>query len=296
MKKTLIVAILGIIFSGCTKTGTPEQNVPINFKAGVSIVTKAAITDIDDLEPIQILRAPDHATNADYSSLTAPTITGTINGSGDVTPSTAQYYNANNALYAWFAAFYPAAVSISSGVATFTINGSQDLVWAPSVSAGTKDSPNVAFSFAFAHKLSKIQVNIVAENVSAVSNWGTVNSIKINSATSLDLDIDGSGAGTLAANSTPVLTDIQTLNASDVAVSDVVLTTSNQDMGSIMILPGTNITLKIATTAGNETVNIGTIEAGKAYTINLTFKLTGITFKATLTDWADGGTAGHDVQ
>lgn len=296
MKKILTLAILGIIFSGCTKTATTEKNVPINFKAGVSVVTKASITAIDNLEPIQILRAPDHATTADYSALSAPTITGTIDGAGNVTPSTAQYYNANNTLKAWFAAFYPAAASISSGVATFTINGSQDLVWAPSVSAGSKNSPDASFSFAFDHKLSKIQINVVAENAGAVSSWGTVNSIKINAATSLDLDIDGAGAGTLAANSTPVLTDLQTLNASDAAISDVVLTTSNQDMGSIMILPGTNITLKIATTAGNETVNIGTIETGKAYTINLTFKLTGITFKATLTDWSDGGTAGHDVQ
>jgi len=260
------------------------------------MTTKASITTVDNLEPIQILRAPDHATTADYSALSAPTITGIINGLGDVTPSTEQYYNANNTLKAWFAAFYPDATTISSGVATFTINGSQDLVWAPSVSAGSKNTPDAAFSFAFDHKLSKIQINVVAENAGAVSSWGTVNSIKINTSTSLDLDIDGAEAGTLAANSTPVLTDLQTLNASDAAVSGVVLTTSNQDMGSLMILPGTNITLKIVTTAGNETVNIGTIEAGKAYTINLTFKLNAITFKATLTDWADGGTAGHDVK
>ncbi|MDD2425914.1 MAG: fimbrillin family protein [Bacteroidales bacterium] len=295
MKRILTVAILGIIFSGCTKNGIPEQNVEISFKAVVNIETKAAVTAIDNLEPIHIFRAPDHATDAVYTALTAPTITGTIDASGNVTPSTAQYYNANNTLNAWFTAFYPAATSISLGVATFTINGSQDLVWAPSVSAGSKDSPNAAFSFAFAHKLSKIRINVVAENELTVTHWGSVNSIKINAATSLDLDFDGAGAGVLTQNSTPVLTDLQTLNASDAAVSNVALTTSNQDMGSLMILPGTNITLKIATTAGNETVNIGTIEAGKAYTINLTFKLGGITFKATLADWADGGTAGHDV-
>ena len=58
---------------------------------------------------------------------------------------------------------------------------------------------------------------------------------------------------------------------------------------------GTNITLKIATTAGNETVNIGTIEAGKAYTINLTFKQR-YYLQGDSTDWTDGGTAGHDVK
>jgi len=296
MNKIFAVTILTMLFSGCSKNFTHNQLVPISFKAIVNMTTKAPITTVDNLEPIQVLRAPDHATDAVYLSLSTPTLTGTIDASGNVTPSAIQYYNANNSLNSWFMAFYPEATSIGSGVATFTVNGSHDLIYAPSISAGSKLSPNAAFSFAFVHKLAQINVNVIAENAAAVIGWGTVNSIKINTATVLDLDIDGTGTGTLAANVTPVLTDLQTLNASDAAVSDIVLTTSNQDMGSLMILPGTNITLKINTIAGNEAVNIGTIEAGKAYTINLTFKLTEITFKATLTDWADGGTTGHDVQ
>jgi len=112
MQRTFLTALLFILLAGCSKTETEQIPVPIFFNAGynlsVDVTTRAPIYDIDQMEPIQILRSDG---TANYSGHTAPDLTGTVAADGTVTPSVPQYYDQGGD-QANFLAFYPAARSI----------------------------------------------------------------------------------------------------------------------------------------------------------------------------------------
>ena len=183
-----------------------ESNpLPISFCLGYSIdaTTKAPINNVDDLEPIQILRADG---SSDFSTHTAADFTGTVNSSGIVTPSISQFYKQDGTT-SYFLSFYPQAYAISSGVANFRITGQED-VCASQIKQGSMYNNNT-IAFAFQHLLSQIHLKVVAENAAAIAGWGTLTYITVNSPTSLDLDFT-IPTDPLTANAVPQNADLPT--------------------------------------------------------------------------------------
>lgn len=292
MKKMLFATVLMIVIAGCVKDLPYEDlPIPIQFDAGLSAVnTRAPINNLTSgLTGIQILRATDHATTPDWSVVASVASTANIAAGGGVTGlSSAQYYNANPALNAWFMSFYPSG-SVSANKVAWTITGQEDIIVAPSVSAGNKTTPVNPTVLAFGHKLTQLQFRVIAASSTAVTQWGTVSSIKVNADTALELTLS---TNALAAASTPVNTDLTTSGIFPVTLPTV----TAADAGLVMVLPGALNTIKVTTAnAPEQTVSISgltTTVAGSAHLITLTFtELGGITFSATLTDWATG-TAG----
>ena len=129
------------------------------YNLSVDVTTRAPIYDIDQMEPIQILRSDG---TANYSSHTAPDLTGTVAADGTVTPSVPQYYDQGGD-QANFMAFYPAARSIQGGIANFKITGQEDITAAQVVYGGSIESPKTV-TLAFRHLLAQVRVMVSAEN------------------------------------------------------------------------------------------------------------------------------------
>ncbi len=294
MKKLMLATLSLIVIAGCVKDiPFADQPIPISFDAGLSAVaTRAPITSTEGLPDatitgIQILRAADIASSPDWTAVSSVATTANVSTAGAVSGfSTAQYYNANPALNAWFMAYYPSG-TITANKVNWTITGQEDIIVAPSVGAGNKSSPTTA-TLAFAHKLTQLQFYVKAATATAITQWGTLSSIKVNADTALELTLS---TNALASNTTPVNTDLTTSGA-----YPITMTTSEASVGVIMVKPGTLGTIKVTTANSPEqSVSISgltTTAAGSAHKITLTFtELGGITFTATLTDWVTG-TAG----
>jgi len=293
----MLATLTVIVIIGCVKDiPYTDQPIPISFDAGLSSVnTRAPIANLTSgLTGIQILRAADIATSPDWSVVSSVATTANIAAGGSVgSLSVAQYYNANPALNAWFMAFYPSG-TMGTGKVSWTITGQEDIIVAPSVSAGNKTIPVNPTTLAFAHKLTQLQFEVLAASATAITQWGTVSSIKVNADTALELTLS---TNALASASSPVNTDL-TISGT----FPVTLTTSAAAVGVIMVKPKDALnTIKVTTANSPEqTVSISgltTTVAGSAHKITLTFtELGGITFSATLTDWVTGTPGTGTVQ
>ena len=270
MQKTFPAALLFILLAGCSQTDTEQVPVPISFYAGynlgVAVTTRAPIYDIDQMEPIQILRSDG---TADYSSHTAPDLTGTVAADGTVTPSIPQYYDESGA-QANFLAFYPAARTIQGGTANFKITGQEDVTAAQNVYGGSFSSP-ATVTLAFRHLLAQIRVEVSAQNTSAASSWGPVTYIKIQAATSMDMNLNAWPVLNPASN--PENEYLPT-SIGDNASQNI--TTTNASAGSLMILSTPYpVQLKVKTANKEEqtvTTSLWYVNNANVYTIRLYFK------------------------
>ncbi|MDD2425915.1 MAG: fimbrillin family protein [Bacteroidales bacterium] len=313
MKKLLIAVLAVITIASCTKSNPEENLVPINFGSGLLVSTKAPITSGEtglveaQLTGVQILRAAD-GSSAVWDTVSSVRTTATIDTDGDVTPASTQYYNADGTK-AWLMGYYPAATSLAANKASWTIDGDQDIIVAPSTDAGTKnDNPLPTVALAFKLKLTQVQFKVKAQDAAAIDFWGTLTYIKVNAATKLQLTLSNntSAASALAAASEPDATDLTTKGVTFPVTFETHAT--NYDAGYLMVLPTVLGAVKVKTSKGTEqTISVSGLEgdtegvpnalvAGKAYEITLTFTATGITMTATVTAWATGDPGTGTVQ
>jgi len=218
------------------------------------------------MEPIQILRSDG---TANYSSHTAPDLTGTVAADGTVTPSVPQYYDLGGD-QANFMAFYPAARSIQGGIANFKITGQEDITAAQVVYGGSIESPKTV-TLAFRHLLAQVRVMVSAENAQTASAWGPITYIKVQIPTSLVMDTNTWPA--LSPHTDPE-TDYLPTSIGDNASQTI--TTTYASAGSLMILTAAYpIALKVKTANKEETTvttSIWYVGPQNVYTIRLYFK------------------------
>lgn len=270
MHRSIPTALLFILLTGCSQIETEQIPVPIFFNAGyslsVDVTTRAPIYDIDQMEPIQILRSDG---TANYSSHTAPDLTGTVAADGTVTPSVPQYYDLGGD-QANFMAFYPAARSIQGGIANFKITGQEDITAAQVVYGGSIESPKTV-TLAFRHLLAQVRVMVSAENAQTASAWGPITYIKVQIPTSLVMDTNTWPA--LSPHTDPE-TDYLPTSIGDNASQTI--TTTYASAGSLMILTAAYpIALKVKTANKEETTvttSIWYVGPQNVYTIRLYFK------------------------
>lgn len=289
MKKHWDILFLTFLFlSGCGQKDLPEA-VPIAFKAHfklgteVNVYSKAPVTNLTDMGTIYICRAD--GTVVDYSGLNQPTLSGTVQTDGTVTPSLLQYYQTDGTP-ANFIAFHPQAYSMSNGIVNFRITGQEDIMAGICNYAGYAQNP-VTVTFGFSHLLSQLDYEIVAESQAAADAWGTLTYIKVTTPTSLDLDLN---SNILTTNTDPVEQDLLSSLGNNAAVP---ITTTYSSAGNVMI-PSHNaqLILKIKTSTSEELTiptNLWYLAPGNIHKITLTFKgnATGIPITATLSGWPE---------
>lgn len=286
MQRTFLTAFLFILLAGCSHAETEQIPVPVIFNAGyslsVGVTTRAPIYDIDQMEPIQILRSDG---TANYSSHTAPDLTGSVAADGTVTPSIPQYYD-QSGVQANFLAFYPAARSIQGGIANFKITGQEDIMSGVCWYSGNAQSP-VTVTFNFSHLLTQLEYEVIAESQASIDAWGTLTYIKVATATSLDLNLN---SNLLTANAVPLDQNLPSSIGDNASLS---LSTSVSAAGKVMILPRSEqLMLKIKTSNSDELTiptNLWYLAPGNIHKITLTFKgnATGIPIIATLSGWPE---------
>lgn len=298
--KSICLLLTAACLCACSKSESGEQipdgDAVIRLSAGLpsaSVQSKAPINSGDKFTPA--VAGWESSAAASYTA--APTWNATIS---EITASTTaqeveltapQVYNANGAVKTYMKAWYPQG-TLSSGTVTFTTNdsykgdGTDDVLLASEVSGSKSDRENKVL--AFEHLTTQLKFVVKA-------GTGLAEGTKL---TKIELkNVDVPNGINLATNA--LLTSSKNaLSVPDIDGSLVIGTTAaGDDAGSpLMIVPptGKTVTLKVTTSAAEFDNIVATIDnddkfqAGKAYTITLTFDQKNIELSATLAEWSAG--------
>ena len=243
------------------------------------------------------------APTTDWSSPYIANIAVNSGGSSALSFATAQYYPANGDKVFFYAyspvsgATYTAGTSSVAPKVAWTITGTQDIM-AAQVTNGIAKNPIPANqqqpTFPFTHKLKQVKFKVVKET--SFEDNIKLTSLKIIGAkTAATMDLS---TGTVTWGST---------SAADLTVysnsTGQALTTTAASVGSAMMFePGTSF--KVRAIAGGVTYADATVtlsgtnagQAGVSHEVTLTFKRSGISPKATISEWNPGTPGNVGIQ
>ena len=334
MKKLILslAAVAALASCATNENETPTTNYDLNeirvSSQALEATTKAPFegSTIDATDHVLLAYVPTTITENNYTTLynsgnSGDYIKFTNNqatGFCDATGNTPQpkYYPASGEV--WICGLFPAAGWTSlSETATHSIEGNTDIMAAAqkkSVKGGEVQT------LAFKHLLTKLNITFIAET-GAATQWGDVTKIELTAV----------GEKTPANAITVTLaTGVEASTAQGTGALPCYLWNGNDDYtdtkfeGQEKALPGAEIvagqaaayticeaiesdgtkdyTLKVYTTNATQGVSVDVAcdtpgdMMGKEVNVKLTFKASEIQAIATVTDWADGGTATGDVQ
>ena len=295
MKNRILLSFLaaGVLLSGCSKneSGDPSDGgrAAIRLGSGVAMVSKAPVTSGTQFEAgiagWENIATETYAAAPLWNTTIATTANATT--AQAVTWTKQYYYNADEGTTTYMKAWYPAGTLSGTSVTFPNTDGSVDALLAPVVS-GTKLNKDGKV-LAFAHQTAQINFKVKAGE--GLDPTTTLRSIKIKD-TQLPIGFDLTKEITAD--------DVVTYStAADLPVplktNDLVIgTTAEGDDASdpVMIKPitGNTFTIDVVTsnatyTGKTVTVTGSNVAAGTAYDVMLTFSQSGITLKATVTDW-----------
>lgn len=298
MKKLMISMLAMAAMVSCTNEIENPDQPKVNENEPVEIVLNGKVNEITTksaIQPNTAFSAQIIALNgnaADYSNpLWGEDTKGNISiaADGKVTFSTPQYYPADGSSIK-LRGFAPQTTSIVNETVSYTIDGTQDIMIAPEITADKVDKTNK--KLAFEHLLTQLQIKVKAEDQAAIDAWGTITSITINAVKTLELDLSTGKLG--AKTSSPENGDLSLEGFSTGQALTVVADADAVAAGSIMLLPSdTAYKLKITTSkvASKEiTISLDKTIASNAHVITVTFKAAEITVTATAGTWATGTT------
>lgn len=299
IRKPICLLLTAASLCACSKSESGEQlsgGDAIRLSAGLpsaSVQSKAPIESGNKFIPA--VAGWESTAAASYTA--APTWNTTTS---EITASTTaqeveltapQVYNANGAVKTYMKAWYPQG-TLSSGTVTFTTNdsykgdGTDDVLLAGEVSGSKSDRDNKVL--AFEHLTTQLKFVVKA-------GTGLAEGTKL---TKIELkNVDVPNGINLATNA--LLTSSKNaLSVPDIDGNLVIGTTETGDAAGspLMIVPptGKTVTLKVTTSAAEFDNIVATIDnddnfqAGKAYTITLTFDQKNIELSATLAEWSAG--------
>lgn len=306
MKKTILpLAALALVATSCVS----EDEFDVKFESKTEIRPTASISLHAQTRAIE-----DGASFAGTDAVCAVTALRTDgsayinnlsinkNADGSYSFSTPQYFPSDGTALDFYA--YSPVVSgaaYSGTVATWTLDGTQDILWASGgshkkESAGTTQThPN----FVFSHKLALFNIHIAkgtgfSDNIEVTSM--KVLSVKNN--VSLDLK-----AGVLTLNDATNSIDVPKVgtNRTNAIIAPDETTGAAALYGRVMLPAATQYQLLITTTGGitYPTVGLdltGGYAAGYKYDVTLTFSGTEITPTYSIKPWVDGGGTSKTVQ
>lgn len=294
MKKIMLVTMAAMAMASCTQNDEIFSNddlVEIKLNGGIetTVVSRAAVNKGDALSNIQFVKV-DGETISDLKGVNAISTTGDMVKAGTITFQTTQYYPSTDGKTN-IIGFYPAATAVADGVASMSITGAEDVLYAPAVSG--KKTDEIKTKLQFGHKLTQFKFVLKRDATSTDADITNVNVAIENANTTFDMNLYN---GTLSEWATPISTITPIVNAT------ATLAGTSESAG-IMLEPDlTALKLKVSATGyPEEPVSIsgtddGKFAAGSAYTITLTFKGKSITPTGEIADWTPGTAGGADIQ
>lgn len=285
------------VLASCSESEEPVANggeVQIRLNAGLPTATASS----DSRQPItgtetfsatvggwETADAVDYTVAPAWTSVTSA-IAANANQQG-ITLDPVQFYEPNDADKTYMKAWYPQAVP-TDGVVTFAnTDGSVDAMLAAQVMGSRKDAGTKTLEFS--HLTTQL-IFVVKGDVS-LNDGTTVNMIRVNGAelpTGINLTTD---TGVFTAATDGGLT-VPGINGVVIPKDGDPVTVGNP----VMIRPITQNTLTLdVTTSGNAYEDIvvtvdgdSEFQAGKAYTITLTFMQEQVRLNATVSEWQTG--------
>lgn len=307
MKKSAFLWLLLPLLAGCkdsTDTPIPAESSKMSLLGSInSTVNTRGDGVIDPVAPgfdtqtllLNFARINQDASTGEYpaygsTALKASRAAGT--GSTDITfdADNSQFYtpagtNSSSKLVGW----YPRA-SVTSGVVSFTIDGSTDVMLSNEVEGSVASQFNTdAKKFTFEHRLAQLQFKVYAVDAAAKAGWGDITSIKLkNQYTECSVTLPG----TVSFPTTGTASDLNVSGAT-LPVTLGVTVANATGAGYFMIAPVAatgSVTLEIVTSAGGtKTITIPIpadgFLAGNAYVITLSFSNQGVTGSAGIGTW-----------
>lgn len=303
MKKIIIsAAIIAAAAVGCSKTNSHTEVVDgktkeIRIGTSLSDLTassKAALTSADAVQGLQILRWDATQEPTDFSAATLITAD-RVDDATNIAFATPQYYDPK--LNAYFAGYYPAALSHDAGSVKWVQDGKTDILRAGRIDMGTDAEP-LSPVLEFQHILTQFEIICIAEadkTAEVRARWGKIDSISTYRGDTVvmnlvDMYITDTNPRWFHKFVKPDYTndfeavDIQAPDDKSVTTAsmhysngfakmDFYIHTENQDVREVSFRDPS-----------------GDFKAGKRYVITLTFNTKGIEVKSTIADWTDGAT------
>ena len=304
IRKPICLLLAAACLCACSKSESSEQipggEAEIRLSAGLpaaSVQSNAPIESGDKFTPAIAGWETPAAVNY-AASPTWRTTTSEITASAAaqaVMLTDRQVYNTNGRIKTYMKAWYPQG-TLADGKVTFTGDasykgdGTDDVLLAGEVSGSKSDLENKVL--AFRHLTTQLRFVVKADESLASDT-------KI---TAIELKNVAVPAGIDLATDALTSTTKETLGVPDIDGNLVIGTTETGDAvgNPLMIVPpaGNTVTLKVSTSTAESDNIIATIDgddefqAGKAYTITLTFSQKNIELNATLAEWSAGTGSG----
>lgn len=207
-----IIIIAFLLLTACSNDPVADTTVKneIKFRTGV-ISTRGIInSDANDIpqQPmtgIQVIRGTDGDTQEGFATASVASSASIAAKSGTMVLSTSQYFN-NLKSKAHFMAFYPEPGGFVPGKASWTIDGTQDIMVTEPVTADYQGSRSVAFTFN--HCLAQVILKLVAKDNQVAGLYGDLLSAKINVPSELEMTFENNGDAALSKKGNSLKTDI----------------------------------------------------------------------------------------
>ena len=284
MRSLFILIVVQLLFIQCTSDIRDNSMDPI--------ATTVPVTGLKAPVEFQVLRVPDHFTKADFSTHRQADFKGiTSPDCNMVTSSQIQYYHPDN-LPARFLCFFPEPDTLINGVASFTLDGTQDIIYSPVAYAGSLYAPNPDFGYSFNHELSRLNVTVTLSQDMDMTEDFVLLSAEVLTYNKLQLQLGGPLAGQLkvAGDAKKVLIPLRDDIGS--ITRNIRLSKNPEDCGSVYAYAGENpvLVLKIQGKTGIFTreVSIPSLKPGKDYRVEVTGDVQNVLFKASLSDCTQG--------
>ncbi|MDD4919898.1 MAG: fimbrillin family protein [Bacteroidales bacterium] len=284
MRSLFILIVVQLLFIQCTSDIRDDLMDPISPTVPVTGLTAPV--------ELHVLRIPDHFTKDDLSTHRKADFRGIISQDGKtITASVIQYFHPDD-LPARFVCFYPKPDTLRNGIASYTLDGSQNIIYAPVANAGTLYAPNPDFGFNFRYKLSRLHVVVSLSQEKAIAEDIVLLSLGVLTYNKLQLKLDGPLAGQLhvAEDAKKVLLPIR--DDSGAIVRSINPSKNAVDCGSVYVYPGENpvLALKIQEKNGTFTqkLSLPTLTPGKEYLVEVTGDVKNVLFNTSLSDWIQG--------
>lgn len=287
--------------ASCTTTSENEfdPNAPVEIKlnAGVLEALSRSAIESNAVNGVSVLRK-DGTDNTSEWGTTIRSINITDKTS-NIFGTNKEYYDPNTSIHAYFMGYYPAGEISGTGadqIVTFNpalSDCSTDILYAGELDLGTKAKPTADAALTFKHQLARLNFKFVQGEGYPADDY--ITSIKIKSIglpKSMKLADGELTFDAAATNGIEVLT-----NADNSKFTITSVGTSTTAENAAMIQPGQVITLDITTNKGSfsnievkvagKAVNTtdNKIEAGKQYTITITFTGKAATTTGTIEAW-----------
>lgn len=302
--KSICLLLAAACLCACSKSESGEQipdgDAVIRLSAGLpsaSVQSKAPIESGDTFTPAvagwESLAAASYTAAPTWNTTTSE-ITASATAQA-VTLTDGQVYNADKTVKTYMKAWYPQG-TLTNGTVTFTADdsykgdGTDDVLLSSEVSGDKSDRENKVL--AFKHLTTQLKFVVKA-------GTGLAEDTKL---TGIELKSVDVPSGINLTTDALIGTAKETLSVPAIDGSLVIGTTETGDAAGspLMIVPptGKTVTLKVTTSVAefdNIAATIDTddkFQAGKAYTITLTFGQKNIELSATLDEWTSGTGSG----